>query len=389
MPRGAKRKNSDSGPSKRSRSLSTGPSKFNVPVTNRFDLLKNSVDSTQIKPSKVSPIVVTAGSKIDSTKDLLERNKIDYYIKITSVGTKFFIPSKGNRDAVENHLRKNDIEFFTHPSADTKTLKIVLSGLPELSIDSINSCLKEDYNIVPVKNSMFKTKNSNKLYLLFFNPNEVTKANIMSIRYVCKHHVRWLPYKPAKRGPTQCLNCGMFGHGITHCHRKTSCLLCGELHKSDDCVYTKNNESMNQSIFKCVNCKSNGLSHNHRADDNNCPSKLKYLEIRNKINSKNRPIHSTRAANNRLPSIERPMTETQRKIISYADIMKQNLPAPLDVNSTHRSTLNFAHQPTNSQLWSFKEVTNLLVKYLNELANCKTKMDQICVIASLLQNVTD
>lgn len=41
---------------------------------------------------------------------------------------------------------------------------------------------------------------------------------------------------------------------------------------------------------------------------------------------------------------------------------------------------------TQGDLWSFSEVAKILMQSINQLSKCRTKMDQLSVIASMLEN---
>lgn len=38
--------------------------------------------------------------------------------------------------------------------------------------------------------------------------------------------VKWAPYAPKFKGPTQCRSCTMYGHGAENCHRPKVCVYC-------------------------------------------------------------------------------------------------------------------------------------------------------------------
>lgn len=197
---------------------------------------------------------------------------------------------------------------------------------------------------------------------------------------VLNHIIQWVPYRKRKSGPTQCLNCGMFGHGMATCGRKTICLLCGGNHKSKDCIFI--NDTNDQRVFKCNNCKINNLPYNHKANDDNCPMRTKYIEIRAAGNrGVNRPV-ATRTqqvlninADAMFPPLHTQATSSAQPFKhSYANIAsnqnKQNAPAPAQPND-------------GNDLFTFAEISTIMLNCVNELTNCKTKIDQIRVIANL------
>lgn len=224
---------------------------------------------------------------------------------------------------------------------------------------------------------MFKTNGSSKIYLVEFDKGDITKADLVNIKYICQHRIKWEAHKKTNRGPTLCRNCGMFGHGLTHCHRIATCILCSDKHRADDCPLLKNANNLHP-IFKCLNCVANKLPHNHRSDSSDCPSRKIYIEFRSASSSKNsKPKnvnkHSTNSSSaSPTRSKSSPQSIPVQASLSYANATKAG-PKP-------------SHSQSND-LFSFEEISNILLQSLDELQKCQTKFDQLRVIANILQNV--
>lgn len=157
---------------------------------------------------------------------------IQHKLKITSIGTKVFVDDDKQFQSLCSKLSESKAEYFTHPLNNTKYFILMLYGLPEVPKNEIASFLKAQNNATVGKILMLNADSSFKKYILHFDPKENTKADVKNIKVVLSHIIKWFPAKPRKKGPTQCLNCGMFGHGISSCHRKSKCLLCGEGHET-------------------------------------------------------------------------------------------------------------------------------------------------------------
>lgn len=76
---------------------------------------------------------------------------------------------------------------------------------------------------------------------------------------------------------TQCLKCQVFGHFTRNCNNLTKCKFCAEIHASKECT------KQNKKDFKCINCIRSNISGstfniNHRATDESCPYRAKYIE---------------------------------------------------------------------------------------------------------------
>lgn len=60
-----------------------------------------------------------------------------------------------------------------------------------------------------------------------------------------------------------------------------------------------------------------------------------------------------------------------------------------NVNRINKENNNSNVNNNSNELFTFAEVGEILLKGLNDLANCKNKIDQLRVIANMLQNVFD
>lgn len=364
--------------------------RFNVPTENRFSALSNigakkAPEKDAIK--QPPPVTITDRDAFPKVDAILQASKLIYRIKYVSIAKKVFLDNYNDRSQIEARLTENDIEFFTHPFAEEKIFKVVLHGLPEIPTDEISKSLIENNNVSPIKISMFETNSSNKIYLVHFNHNEVSKADINKIRVVFNHIVQWRPYRHKKGALTQCYNCGMYGHGANHCHRKASCLLCSRDHVAKNCPFVAVGNQNAQPVYKCTNCIKNKLPNtNHRANDDDCPSRQKYLEFKTKNRSGARSEIKSTVKNNNIRTTTKTKTYTQAPAPpplrqSFASVM----------SPTNNSNVNNSHTPTNTNgddsLWTFEEISNIMLNCLNDLAKCQNKVDQMKVIVNLLQNV--
>lgn len=365
---------------RRSQSCDNRPRKFatGVSVSNAFSLLSSERanrprgnDNNVKRVVKPAPITVT-DKKIDFAQ-FLGKTKINYRFKILGIGTKVFCDSEDGRNEVVKLLKDNNVEYYSHPYGDQKLFKVILSGLPEIETDMISDSLKKQNNVKPVNISLLKSAGSSKLYLLQFKRGEVSRTDLNNVKVVYNHIVKWLPFKPRRRGPTQCYKCGMYGHGATFCCRKTSCLLCGEEHMSNVCPLETREDTSPHVVYKCINCAQLNLPANHKASDDACPARQNYISIRGRANSRKNNAKTERNLNRN--DVRR--TDANASVnVSYAEALKRG-------NST------FSHRTENenvNNLWSFTEVSELLLQSIDELSKCHTKFDQLKVIANLLQH---
>lgn len=264
---------------------------------------------------------------------------------------------------------------------------MMLFGLPQLDINTIKDEFKSSYNIESTNVKEVMTARSNiddALYMIEFDRSQVSKREVVKIRFFYGIVVHWKnPLKRAK-GPTQCSKCAMYGHGSSNCHRVTACLGCGGAHDYASCQLNKTSGS-GPVVYKCFNCIKNKLKNiNHRADDLNCPSRKDYLKVRQKVTIRNQPLRVTQ--NNRYvlyasedEDLYRPGTdeairatfngpEKHVKRVSYASQVKQQL------------------KPEDDDLPNEK-ILEIYFEALDALQKCKNKYDKMRVLGMMLKHV--
>lgn len=410
-----------------------------VTTANRFEALATVENDkpNERKSTPIAPITIT-----DSTKnptDIINNLKITFKNKITSIGKKFYVNSIDDKQKIIETLKQQNIEFFTHPDATEKTFKTVISGLPDLEIGELETILKEENNLLPTKIIKMGSE-SHRLYLLHFNFSDVTLNDVKQIKVIYYHIVRWLSYKPKRRGPTQCWRCLMWGHGKSQCNRKTCCMICGDEHDTKECRHykPKNDTEAAQVVFKCFNCSNRKLPCNHRADDPSCPCRTDYVNIRangrsNNSNSKKKlsnktPKHTSSNNTNKQTKVTlqarqqndcpRPLQANkvdwngrvennyrQDRNINYRPFSWNSLETPHTIPQTPKSSRarSFAdatkqhpkqltlQQPSspnsNMSLLSFQEIANILTNSVQALSKCRTRLDQANVIVKIFDDI--
>lgn len=375
-----------------------------VPLKNRFAALSEDEDEMSVdaqtkpkKKEKVSPIIVTDVNK--DVQKILADLKIKCDIKIVSIGKKIFVQSIDDKNKIIESLKNQKIDFFSHPDDANNTFKVILSGLPEINTNEIIDDMKNTYNIEVTKVVMFNTKSQSKLYLCHINKTKKLNLKILNtIRVVHHHIVKWQAYKPKQQSPTQCYRCCMYGHGARSCNRYAICILCGGGHLTKECTVILPNTDNPE--YKCFNCMSAKLPHNHKANDPKCVFRAKYVVTKEKAQNKQKQKPpSKRNAN------ERENNNTDHRYVRAPP------PPPLEhtfaavtgnkPNSQHRTnkrqsasattnattfTDTFTQPNSSTELWTITEVAQLLSQSINELLQCSSKLDQLNVIARLLSH---
>lgn len=278
---------------------------------------------------------------------------------------------------------------------------MVLSGLPQIDVKHIEESLIAQ-NVTPTKITMFNTLSKNKLYLIHFNAEQVNKKKLENIKYVYHHVIKWQAYKPKRTGATICMRCCTYGHAQQSCFRYIVCMLCAGEHLTSECTVHKKGENTN-NIFTCFNCKSANLSHNHKANDVNCPFRAKYEIARNNVRNKPTPSQHTQANTARYvqaPPLRssyadnmRTTTSSSSRTYSNATNNTQsqtrthtNTGARSNNTQSHSNNINNDNVNVNKNLWSFDECANILFDSIERLQQCTTKLEQLKVITDLLKH---
>lgn len=340
--------------------------------------------STTSKTHRPPPVIITGNN--NNVKDFLSVIGINKYnLKMISIGTKIFLEDDNDYNKVCSALKVKDVEFFTHSTKGQKALKVVLSGLPELPMDTIKEELAM-LNIHPTQISRMTTRNQNPhraLYLLHLNNNEITLQDLSKVKAIHHTIVKWNKYKPRFRGPTQCRNCSMYGHGTQNCHRRPACNLCASNeHNQSDCPL-KSLDKESSPVYKCSYCVKNNINPmNHRASDPTCPGRKVYTNSRQQQqaaqhqSTRSKSTQPNRVQPNKSVFTEAPppapLTQT------YSSIVSNN------INHMEDDNKNCNHSAES--LFSTTELLQIFTNAIGQIRNCRTKLDQIQVIANLISH---
>lgn len=339
---------------------------------------------TKITNKKPPPVIVTG--KIHDVNKILKENGIEsFQMKNISIGTKVFVDNDNDFTKISTLFKQNDIEFFSHNQKDLKVCKAVLSGLPEISTDTIREELTT-LNIHPTQIFQMKTKNPSThraLYLVHLNANETTFQDLQKIKSLYHTIIRWSKYNPRSRGPTQCRNCTMYGHGTQNCNRKPTCTLCASKDHNQAGCPLKSLSNDASPVFKCSYCTKNNIQpSNHRASDIECPGRKIYLDLR-------KPSYQKEKLNN----------QRRRQVDESYNNTKRFMPAPPPppLTQSYRNVLsndihqhanqNQSNEMPNDELFTTAELFKIFMSAIQDIKNCKTKLDQIQVVATLISHV--
>lgn len=385
---------------------------------NRFDVLSDLSDmdededetngntnSAENSNKKPPPIIVT-DTGISSNSITLTLNSLnikDFMIKRMSIGIKIVLSRSSDFETFVEHLKVQKSEFYTHRCKSEKVFKVVLSGLDKCDTNEIISGLK-DFDIQPKRIFEMKSKNTNStraLYLCHFKRSEITFRQLEEIRAINHTIIKWVRYQPKFKQITQCNKCWMFGHGSDHCNRTSVCNFCASSsHESSECnLKTIEYTLENLSQFKCFNCTRKNLSNTHKANDPSCPCRQEYLDIRSKLTSspntreRNIPLSN----GNQFPELPgfdefhntmKGIRAANHSTISQAISHRFNKQTP-STSKEKPSWSQIASSPSNNSSennkFSIQECFNIFHKAIADMEKCQNKVDQMKVIASLVQ----
>lgn len=366
-----------------------------IKTSNRFTGLQRDVNtSTTNTPTNSSndvnkkgyvPPIVVQGIKLTEITDILKANNIaNYQIKLISVGIKITLFNNVCYDNLKKNLIEKKIEHFTYSNRNTVPLKVILTGLPQMTSLELKAELliagllsEEIIEILPLK---YDEKNhnihKNINYLIKLDKTKIKIQELRKIKSLFNIIIRWYPHVNYRNGPTQCRRCQMYGHGTSHCGRVIRCLKCGGDHSADDCML---------QVIKCANCHAN-----HEANDKSCPNREKYVAIRQNI-SINRQINYYKS--NTLTSNKAFNNFSKENVI----LNEKNFPAikPRNSNSDFFKAFSTS-QPTTStsmrrniptastdELFTIDELTSMVSEIIQQISVCKTRSQQFEVIMKL------
>lgn len=331
---------------------------------------------TNVSP-KIPPIIVT-DKQHDMNKILVDIGIVKFNLKLISIGTKIFMENNDDVTKAVTYLKENNVDFFSHASKNQKICKVVLSGLPEVPIETIKSEL-EVLNVHSTQINLMSSRNPNPhraLYLVHLTEN-ITFHDVQKIKVIYHTMVSWAKYRPRFQGPTQCRNCSMYGHGTQNCHRKPVCTLCASTSHNQSTCPLKTLDKTTTPVYKCSYCANLKLqSVNHRASDPECPGRQAYLKTRmttfnQQRNRRNQPMlyNSIKDNTTFVPApIPSPLTRTFSSVA--ADGNKNDQAASI-----------------SEDLFTTAELLEIFKNAISRIKNCKSKLDQIQVIADLINHV--
>lgn len=202
----------------------------------------------------------------------------------------------------------------------------------------------------------------------------------MKIKSIYHTIVKWSKYKPRSQGPTQCRNCTMYGHGTQNCHRRPTCTLCASNDHNQSSCPIKNLAMESSPVYKCSYCANKNIQPtNHRASDPDCPARQEYIKTRKTAAEQQQKSKLARNNDNKdqnrrnfIPAPEPPpLTRTYSSVTSGGK----------------RNEIGNNSSSPNEDLFTSAKLFGIFKNAVQQIKNCRTKLDQIQVIAELINYV--
>lgn len=362
-----------------------------VPVVhNTFDILSEHDDMDEIivkppeKKEKVSPIIIKSknvGFIQDLIKSVVPSGK--FSLKILSIGLKLEAAFIDDFNKVKSALLREGLEFFFYHTPATRPIKIMLKGLPSLSIAEVVHLLNE-HNVHPDNVKVLSLDKLHRChYILYFQPNSIKLNELRRITCLGYLKVSWEYFRSRRtNNVVQCRNCQLFGHNSINCSMNPKCLVCSKDHQTDSCPSRIPREELKQrkqrgevdcSFIKCINCAAAGLKSDHTANWKNCPKRLEYMEIQKRVVLKNPTNKSSR--NFSWNQEEFPALPSLNNGFSRV-AASQSCAAP-----NYAQTSVPVH---NTDLFSVHELQTIWQELFQKLRGCRSKEDQLMTLGNIV-----
>lgn len=374
--------------------------RYNIPTENRFGLLTtpdlpipepsttskndNSPNQQSTVPIRLPPIIVT--SKIlDFAKFNREiRNLVAdrYTIRYLNKSINIYAETKQDFYNIQKELKKDNVEYHSFTPKDEREQKFIVKAAPTTDPDLIKTIAEN--NNLPINNCIqLKSRKTGQpsTSFLIHAPKKTPLQDFKQIQAIDNIRVRWEHYARAA-GPSQCHRCQRFGHGSTNCNYPPRCVKCINSHLTKDCTLIKTPTS----IAQCCNCLGP-----HTANYQGCPARAAAVAATSRKSPSTQPRTTPSSARHQVTSDHKPLiqtpTTTTRTVggsLSYRDALVQN-----DQNSdnyTDFQTLVHELSELNS-ICNIKNLINTVRQLKHKLANCKTNMDKLLVLQSLIGEI--
>ncbi|GFU24665.1 nucleic-acid-binding protein from transposon X-element [Trichonephila clavipes] len=215
------------------------------------------------KPRAPNPITLKVSKNYREQIKMINETFPDIQIKTAGEYFKLFPNNVDQSRSLTQFLESdNQYQFYTIPLTENKPLKVVIKGLPRVTLPEEITIDLEELGFTVTSCTQLISKRT-KLELPFFLvtlPRNEINATIRELTHL--HYLKISVEGYSIRGVTQCYKCNNLYHTAANCFMQPRCIKCGKDHMTKDCVIT--NRIQNPY---CINCHVYG----HTACYTKCP----------------------------------------------------------------------------------------------------------------------
>lgn len=339
-------------------------------LSNKFSALsgKNSDVISNDKKIKnkiiVPPIIFNYLHRVQINEILTKANIKEFHFKNMSIGIKLQLSNLDDYKKIKEEILEKKCKFFTYDEVKKDIRKIVLSGLPSLSPDEVKTALIDEAKIevIDIKAMHLRKQRYDQQGLFLITIDKSNLEALLNLKYLLHTVVYFRKYIQTRNGPIQCTKCFLHGHGEKNCHLQIRCPNCGEEHDINDCTLPKESP-------KCCNC-----SGSHAATFKQCQSRTDFILMKQR--------HSSKKQNFRRQPVFQQSYDRD-----FPSTLKQKPPTfnPLFNWSTrsHHQVPEVTEDKQDELLFNTEEMMQIMRDVLMSLKSCKTKTDQLLLIAQI------
>lgn len=341
------------------------------------------------KKSPSPPPITVMGSNMKTINNMLRPmnlGKDTYSIKFTRSGIKIYANDTDCHRKLQKALEDSKIKFFTHQLREDQLTKIVLHGLHEMGMDELMTELK-DVGVHPAKVSQMRVKtqkyDDHCVYLLYFKKSEKIKiSSLRSIRAVAQVRVSWEYYQSRNKGPTQCSNCMLLGHGAANCGMTSRCIRCVEEHHSSECpkLIDPAMKRVPQEKLQCVLCGGN-----HSAVNKECKERKKYVKEQKDLREKSKGGKRGRQQQQLQP--KKHNFEAAPELQNFRLQLDPTAPAwtqPPQPQAPQRPTITRGNQSSgNDDLLPAEVLMQAFSEIIQELSSAQNRSHQLSILGKI------
>ncbi|GFT88155.1 nucleic-acid-binding protein from transposon X-element [Trichonephila clavipes] len=226
-------------------------------------VIKTTNENDPPKPRAPNPITLKVSKNYREQIKMITETFPDIQIKTAGEYFKLF-PSNVDQSRSLTKFLESDkqYQFYTKPLIENKPLKVVIKGLPRVTLPEEITIDLEELGFTVTSCTQLISKRT-KLELPFFLvtlPRNEINATIRELTHL--HYLKISVEGYSIRGVTQCYKCNNFYHTAANCFMQPRCIKCGKDHMTKDCEITNRIENP-----YCINCHVYG----HTACYTKCP----------------------------------------------------------------------------------------------------------------------